>query len=161
MFLIPSETPEEIPTPAQQIAKNLIEGLGRAKAEVSRVRSSAAQLLWKSVTRDSDSVTGAPRTIPVSPIAIVTVMSPKEARAMVVTDILQRANLAYTETVHVSPENRVAAMVQAFQTLSPVPSTHDLLLKDGAAATVDVSAEVVALLAKLATVESISVVTKP
>lgn len=159
MSLIPSETPVPQLTLPQRVARNIVAALGQAKSALVRTRSETARAFWASATQTLGP-DGRPIRTPVAAADILAAMTPAEAKAVMLTDLLQRINIALTDTVHVSPANRAQAAIEAFVVYSPVPSDKTVSFADASGAVIDPAPEVAALLAKLAGIEAVSVADK-
>lgn len=132
------------PEPVQTLmARRILQTLVGLRAGINRTRADAARLLWS--------------TPNLAPADILAEMTPEDRRAMMLADVLARVSNATVDAQVVPSAGRAAALLQAFAATTPVPEGMAVVLRDAAGAEVDLSAEVAALAAKLAAVESVAV----
>lgn len=146
-LLVPSPVPEAAPkTASQQCAEVLLLSLSGARDRVVQTRATAIRLLWRG---------------PVPPTETLAEMTPADARAMMLLDVCQRLGLAVVEAQAAPVAGRAGALLGAFGASSPVPATHTVEFLDAAGDPVDLAAELAALAAKLAGIESVAIAAQP
>ena len=135
-------------TPANKAALALVSTARALADQMTVARTHAGRVLWGSVAVDR--ATGLPTVQRLAaPADILAEITEADRVKLMLADVAVRLALALRST----------DAATAFVTSSPVPATERVDFKDASGDVVDVSPELVALLAKFATITGVEVVT--
>lgn len=150
-------------TPApKRAALRLLGLLAQTAHALIQGRMQANQSLWDAKAPADPMQPPHPQTNPLLPLApelVAAEIPTNQLRAGIISDLLQRANLAVVGiSDSIAADQRPSAALSALAASSPIPAGYTVTLVDANAATVDVSTELAALVAALASVTEAHVI---